>query len=458
MSQENAAGTDALARIFLALGRHYNTNSNQILVVRGDLDLERLRGAVHSAARKFAHVLHAPGKAGGPWDPREVPVREIHSPHACSLQSEAFRDSLMRLSDRHRIDWRRQPATQVFLIRSPDRQTCCVYLNSAHAAADAASDCMFVGEVIAQYRSPCVVTAAAAAYVPLPVAAPTWFTWRARARRWLSAWWDVVASSVSGDRGMTLPASGRWGYGPADAAAAFSTSVLPDGEVEAARRAGKAWGVTLNTVFAAALVRLMAQRAGGPGQHALRFSLALSLRPLLPAEGRAHAFGNHIVTCTLRQPAGLRAGPQVQMLHRSVQDLKARRVQIEIGRFELALPFMAIDALRPITRRAMARAQITNVCYSNPGVIAQDFTSFGGPAHQVLEYTGLGCLVSPYDLMLYTTTVNGRTQLDALYRRGCFGSIENEVFLPFREQLGQLVAELLDSESAAAAPGRECFA
>ena len=67
-------------------------------------------------------------------------------------------------------------------------------------------------------------------------------------------------------------------------------------------------------------------------------------------------------------------------------------------------------------------------------------------------------IVETDDLMLYTTTVNGRTQLDALYRRGCFRSIEDEVLLPFRRQLARLAAELLGKEAAAPAPGEECFA
>ena len=54
------APLDAMSRIFLALGRHYNTNSNQILVVEGDLDFARLRAAMWRAVHRFPHLLHCP--------------------------------------------------------------------------------------------------------------------------------------------------------------------------------------------------------------------------------------------------------------------------------------------------------------------------------------------------------------------------------------------------------------
>jgi hypothetical protein len=442
------APLDALARIFLALGQHYNTNSNQIMAIQGDLDLERLRGAVRRAVCRYDHVLLRLNGSQGRWLAEEVPVREVHFGGECSLQNEAFRNALMDLSDGHRIDWRHQPATQVFLIRSADRQTCCVYLNSAHAAADAASDCMLMAEISAQYERAHAVQPAPR-YAPLPEVAPGWFTWHARLRRWAAAWLDIARANGSRDGGLALPATGRHGYAPQEAKAGFCSSILPASVMADARRAAKAANVSLNTVFATALVRHMAATAGSPKGKHYRLSLAVSLRALLPSKGREAAFGNHIITCTLRQLAGLQSKLLVHTLDASVKALKQARLQVELGRFELALPFMALGAVQPITRRAMGRAQATNVCYSNPGAIPQDYSTFGGPGHTVLGYAGLGCLVSPFDLMFYTTTVNGQTQLDALYRRACFQSIEDELLQPYRGQLDRVIHELLALEAPA---------
>ena len=442
------APLDTLSRIFLALARHYNTNSNQILVVAGDLDLDRLRGAVGRAVQKFEHVLLRLDGSGQAWLPADVPVREAHFDGACTLRDEAFRDLLMRLSDSHRIDWRHAPASQVFLLRSADRQTSCVYLNSAHAAADAASDCMLVEEIIAQYGQPRPVRPVAP-YAPLQDVAPTWFGLGARVRRLMAAMWDIVCTNLSSDRGLRLPASGRYGYGPHEASARFHTDVLPADEAEGARAAARRAGVSLNTLFSAALIRVMA--AGQARERGVRLSIVVSLRSLLPAAGREDAFGNHVATCTIRKRAAADgAASLVRDLHRQVQAVKTQRLPLEVGRFELALPFLALTPLQPFVRRAMARAQITNVCYSNPGVLKQDFSYFGCANHPILEYTGLGCLVTPYDLMFYTTTVNGRTQLDALYRHCCVFDVAAELIRPFRASLRELVAELSDPIGLAA--------
>lgn len=57
--------------------------------------------------------------------------------------------------------------------------------------------------------------------------------------------------------------------------------------------------------------------------------------------------------------------------------------------------------------------------------------------------------MTPYDLMLYTTTVNGHTQLDALYRKACFVNIESELISPLRSQIDRLIDELSAAAPAA---------
>jgi NRPS condensation-like uncharacterized protein len=451
---------DALAKIFLALGRHYNTNSNQILVIQGDLDLQRLKTAVHAAVQRFQHVLVRLDSPGEYWCPEAVQVREIFYSCSCGLQNGTFREFLMSLSEQHRIDWRTQAATQVFLVRSADKQTCCVYLNSAHAAADAASDCMLLGEIIEQYGGRAVRSDPVPNYEPLHRFAPGWFGWRARIGRLARAWLDIAAANLSQDLRLKVRRASRWGYAPSEVRSGFFTSTLPARQMEAVRQVAKKHGVRVNSVFSAALARTLECGAAVESGRATRFSIAVSLRniPSRDPVSRAHAFGNHIITCTVRQRPGLAATDLVKRMHEAVANVCGQRLQVELGRFELALPFMAIDVLQPLVRRAMGRAQATNVCYSNPGILQQDFSGFGSSAHPVLEYTGLGCLVSPYDIMLYTTTVNGRTQLDALYRQECFEDFEAELIEPLRNQLNLLIDELLCHETISRPLGQEEFA
>jgi hypothetical protein len=57
--------------------------------------------------------------------------------------------------------------------------------------------------------------------------------------------------------------------------------------------------------------------------------------------------------------------------------------------------------------------------------------------------------VPPYDFTFYTPTINGRMQLDLVYRRAAFGDIRKEFTEPFLAALDQLVDELEANPSEA---------
>jgi hypothetical protein len=456
-SEKDALHLDALSDIFLQLGRHYNTNSNQIVVVRGMLDAGQLDQAVRAALAQFPSLLRRPGRQSGQWQPEDFPVREAEFDGICDLTDPRFRQRLMSLSDAARIDWRSQPPTQVFLVRSADRQSCCVYMNSAHAAADARADCMLLRRIMLHYaHGHDAPQAVAPAFEPLHAAVPEWYRPFARLRRIVGAMRDVASGSLSRDHGYPVRNAGRHGYAPQSAAADFYTSILSDALMASIRETARRHGVSVNTFFAAALVRAIEQRRQVRG-GTIRFSCVVSLRkfPSPATQARAASFGNHVVTCAVRQAAGRDAARLLRELHANIGDLRARRVQVELGRLELALPWMRLSRLQPLVRRMMGRAQATNVCYSNPGVLLEDFSSFGDSRYPVLQYTGLGCLVTPYDLMLYTTTVNGHTQLDALYRKECFADVESELIGPLHAQIHRLLGELSLSASVSRAEASE---
>jgi hypothetical protein len=119
-------------------------------------------------------------------------------------------------------------------------------------------------------------------------------------------------------------------------------------------------------------------------------------------------------------------------------------LQRELGRLECMTQSVAMSVLDPLTRIVIERAQGTNACLSNPGVIREDLSGFG-PAHPTLQYVGFGCLLEPYDFVLYPPTVNGRLQLDVVYRRAAFRDIRKELVEPYRKEL----LGLLRSMSAA---------
>lgn len=236
----------------------------------------------------------------------------------------------------------------------------------------------------------------------------------------------------------------------------FYHSVV-DSELETtAKRIAKHMGVTLNTLLTTALVRLTER--GGTGLGFTRVTCAISLRLTLDPR-YADTFRNYLVPAGLRIRTGLPDRVLLAHVHGAVQRAREQAaLQLELGRLEWLVLLLKIPVLYPLTRAIVRRAQGTNACVSNPGLIRADMRKLDacveGPARARApsSYVGFGCLVEPYDFILYTPTVNGRLQFDAVFRRSAFDDFSTQFMGPYCAELRRLL-DSLDGAEPAVLPG-----
>ncbi|MFP5393601.1 MAG: hypothetical protein ACLGI6_18970 [Gammaproteobacteria bacterium] len=447
---------DALAEAFVHLAGHANVNTNQIFVVEGQIDAARLERSVARAvagiallqtrADPGAGLLRHAGAAPG----QLVWRQDFDGP--CDLHDPALRARLMAFSNAARIDWRERAPIQVLLITGKGGASSCVYVSTHHGVADARSDCLLVQAIMRHYAHD-GAQAAEPSTPPLPFDAPQrirprWYHGAGRVRRWLDAAASVGADLLRRDRGLRVPYQGsRWERHAARADIAeldFFHSVF-DAHTEAhLKAAARASGATLNSVLTAALVRTIehTQREAGVTGGTVRVTCAVSLRRLIEPR-YDYSFRNYLVASCMRTRAGQSTAALLRAIGQEVQEARAeRRLLRELGRIELLLPLLRAPGLSSAVLRLISRVQGSNACYSNPGVIGEDFSCFGTAAHRTLQYIGFGCVVPPYDFILYTPTVNGRMQLDLVYRRACFPDARAGFIDVFQAELRAILDEL----------------
>ncbi|WP_130392060.1 hypothetical protein [Cupriavidus agavae] len=450
-----AAPTDALTTAFAKLARIENTNTNQIVVVDGQLCASRMADAVQAAARAFPLLGVRGGNPAGSGSASHG--LSLHRwKGRCNFGDVGFRRMLMALSRDNRLDWPNRPAFQIYLILASDGLSSCVYLTSAHAVADARSDCLLLARLMREYARLSAPEGCAPdsdrkqgmpvhEFASLQDILPSWYGGVARMRRLASAGRSLAQDLVRGDQGLRRRR--RPGVPPAELDF-FHSTLEPEFADTIARNARRA-GVTMNTLFLAALVRLM-ERSGK--RATTRLTCAVSLRYSLdPAYGES--FRNYLLPVAVRTARGLGDADLLGHLQSAVR--AARRpasLQRELGRLESLAASISMPWLDPVSRFVIARSQGTNACLSNPGRIAEDLSGFG-PQHPTRQYTGFGCLLEPYDFIFYPPTVNGRLQWDVVFRRAAFTDIEREFVAPYRDALLALIRGIAGNVAPTSAGG-----
>jgi hypothetical protein len=122
----------------------------------------------------------------------------------------------------------------------------------------------------------------------------------------------------------------------------------------------------------------------------------------------------------------------------TVAELRNGAIHVELAKVAALTWLLRIPLLRPIGRWAYQRFQVTSVAYSNPGVIRERFVVFGDPSLPIDGYIGVGCVVPPLDFILYTPTIGGRLELNAVYYSERFEDFERELIAPLKRRIGQL--------------------
>ncbi|MFA0811405.1 hypothetical protein [Microbulbifer epialgicus] len=443
---------DSMAEFFVHLGELANVNTNQILIVSGRLLPEVMEQSVQRAVlqipllrtRPDGTLLKEVDTAGTQW----VHHREYLGP--CDFNDPDFRLLLMDFSSRHRLQWRNRPPLQVLLVNGSKDKNSCVYLSSHHGVADARSDCLLLRSIIDHYAHISGIPAEIdpgrpLPYAPLPEIRPDWFRPLHRGHRWLRALVSVATDLLRKDKGMPVKLKGqRWETDESNHEIGrldFFQSLLPRELENHLISTAKSSGVTINTLLCTALARLL-ENTGNYRSGYLRITCAVSLRRLIDKR-YDHSFRNYLVPSPIRLRAGQDTQALVKNMHSAMTLARSDgQVSTELARLETLLLILRLRPLHSLARRLLNLCLGTNACYSNPGRIDEDFSSFGSDHHKTQSYVGFGCLVPPYDFILYTPTVNGRMQLDLVYRRSAFNDIREEFVAPFLDALRSLLDEL----------------
>ncbi|WP_226647048.1 hypothetical protein [Microbulbifer variabilis] len=443
---------DAMAEFFVHLGELANVNTNQILIVSGQLLPEVMEQSVQRAVRQIPLLRTRPkgthlrgvDTTKNQW----VHYREYSGP--CDFNDLDFRRLLMDFSSAHRLQWRDRPPLQVLLVNGGNGHNSCVYLSSHHGVADARSDCLLLRAIIDHYAFLSGVAGAiepsqSLPFAPLPKIRPDWFRPLERGRRWLRALASISVDLLRSDKSLPVKLKGqRWETETSDSAIGqldFFQSLIPKGLEARLASTAKSNGVTINTLLSTALAQLV-EKTGNYRSGTLRITCAVSLRRLIDKR-YDHSFRNYLIPSPIRLRAGQTTRALVSSMHNAMARARSdQQVSTELARLETLMLILRLRPLHGLARRLLNQCLGTNACYSNPGRIEEDFSSFGSEKHKTQSYVGFGCLVPPYDFILYTPTVNGRMQLDLVYRRSAFRDIHEEFAAPFLDTLRSLLDEL----------------
>ena len=448
-------GPDVLRDVFVSLGERVNVNTNQIITVKGRLDKETLARAFKAAVREVPVMCSRLDIANGVLThdiqlADQARVEHMEWGGECSLSNEAFRRVLMKFSHLNRVKWGSSPPVQLLLVTALDGKSSCVYMSSHHAAADARSDCLLLERIIKHYSFLSGVSSCAPDPVVLPfenlsALMPGFNGRRARLRRFLLGVSSLLVGFVNGGVGLAVGRRGsRWRTVNNDSDVLdFYHQQISESDSNRFHSTARSFGVTLNTLICSALLRVMASvQTPSTLRHRSRVMCAVSLRRII-GDSVSDSVRNYLLPVDIVADGRLPANQLVQYVQHAMNEArKPGAVESVIGKMEILNWLMKVNLSPPILHWLIDIALGTNASYSNPGVIEQDFSEFGGDIHATTGYIGFGCLVPPYDFILYTPTVNGRLSLDLVYRKQVLQSVSEELAAPILEAIESLVSEL----------------
>jgi plasmid stabilization system protein ParE len=181
--------------------------------------------------------------------------------------------------------------------------------------------------------------------------------------------------------------------------------------------------------------------ADNPKRAVSYLTIAVSLRRFFRAS-LSEIFRTYMVDCKIRIHSETPISSRQEFLtnvENEVGRVIHNNIEIELGRMESAIPLFSKFVPKSLTSWIMARTQGTNVFYSNPGIINEDFRFFGRTELVIRECSFFGGFIPPYDLMFVTSTVNGQIQVDLIFNQICFDDIQTNFIHPFIGYLSEIV-------------------
>ncbi len=447
-----SAKNDPLIGFFRWGRKLFPTLNSHACIVEGEIDPDTLGHALRSTIASFEQLrdLIAENPDARQKLQTENAVTVIGSDQPISFDDTSFRDKLTALLAAAEASDDDLGPVWLQLIRTPDRQQTCIHLGISHDVADIKSGNIFFTRLMREYTKRIQNTNSAAAvaddaesfsaHLPLDRLKPAWFTGKQRVTRWAKANIAITKRMVTSSRSQVkFPASDERPF-LSERETDFRHIPLPQQLGDNLRLAARRYNVTINTLISAALARYIGNSQQQEHSQAV-YTIAVSLRKLLGAD-YAETFRSYMIDCTLRIPYTLPDRMLLSRIEQQTADVRRDGLEVELGRMESAITLFKAPLPRAAVLWIMGRTQGTNILYSNPGIVEEDFSTFGPGGPAISATTIFGCLVPPYDLMFHTPTIDGKLQLDLVYRRSCFSDIEKQFVQPFLTELERLVATM----------------
>jgi len=442
---------DPLCGFFRWGSKLFPITNSHICIVQGDIDHERLHRALERTVPRFELLRELmtdrAARAGGSTP--ESLVRAVHTSHPVTFDDRGFRAFLMDLVDATEPSGLVRQPLRLLLVHGPERRRTCVYLGISHDVADVKSGNIVLAALMKEYDAMTTAgTGDPAAVVmngvthrrhTLSALQPGWYRGAAALLRQGRAQLEIARRMLARER-TKVDFSDRQGHRVEDRRAGndFHHHVLSGERQRRLHATARHYGVTINSLFCAALTRYIGRHQESRSPLAV-YTIAVSLRRLL---GNAYreAFRSFMIDCTLRVPHQVGTRQLLAAIEAEVTAIRSGRLDLELGRMESAISLFRNPLPRSLVYWVMKRTQGTNLLYSNPGIVEEDLTQFGNGGRPILQTAIFGCLVHPYDLMFLTPTVNGRMQLDVVYRRESFPDVVAQFVTPLLAELDELIA------------------
>ena len=430
---------DPLAEFFVSFEERLNSNTHQIVVLTGHLDLPRLRRAITKTVSEFELATTGLNESGtaevpGAWKPEDVPF--LHYPFSgkVSFEESALRRVLMRLSQWHPVRWKRQPPVQFFYLTDDTGERSALMFNSQHGIADARSDTLLLERLMTNYGM-----LSGDSSVTAPEIEPAYHPHtpyrqvRDRCRVGGSFLGDAVSVTRELAKDLFVPCKG---YGHRTSWSSREEVDFHHERIDAPTEAAildlaSRSGHTVNTVLMGALYRAAHATHGG-ASHRIKILCPVSLRNIVGEEYRDN-FQNFMVPCSLIFKANY---PDTAALFADISEtigkIKRDYIYTYANRLYPIARMFSLSFMGPIKSTVFNILQGSNIVYSNPGVIHENLDYFGTKEHAVLQYVGLGCLVSPYDFIFYTPKFRDHLYFNAIYRSSVFPDVQRDLIDPIK--------------------------
>ena len=152
----NKLRIDPLSGFITNTEDHYNLNTCQIAVIRGQLDGRLVCQAIRKAVSEFPLLLTILDKTGryilkGYWHPDDIPIKKKNYHGDMTFNNSDFRRTLMKTMQENPLKWKQQPPISFSYWVKASGEKSALMFNTHHGVADARADTMLLERIMKRY-------------------------------------------------------------------------------------------------------------------------------------------------------------------------------------------------------------------------------------------------------------------------------------------------------------------